>query len=97
MKIFSPAVYIMCNKRNGTIYIGVTTDLSKRALQHKSGLVSGFTKRYDCKLLVYYEQYNQITDAITREKQLKNKSRKHKLQLIESMNPNWIDLYEVHP
>ena len=88
-----PAIYIMANKRNGALYTGVTSDLIKRAYQHKNSQVEGFTKRYECKHLVYYEQYEDMLSAITREKQIKGGSRKRKLALIESMNPEWKDLY----
>jgi predicted GIY-YIG superfamily endonuclease len=88
-----PAVYIMANFRNGTIYTGVTCDLAKRIWQHKNG-GSGFTARYRCKRLVWYELHGEMLPAIAREKQLKGGSRKRKLALIEAMNPNWEDLYE---
>ncbi len=90
-----PAVYIMTNKRNGTLYTGVTSNLIKRVYQHKLGQVPGFTKEYGCKYLVYYEQYEDMLNAITREKQIKKGSRKKKLALIESINPRWADLYET--
>ncbi len=88
-----PAIYIMANKPNGTLYVGVTSDLLKRVYQHKHEKIEGFTQRYDCKLLVYYEQYEDMQGAITREKQIKGGSRKKKLALIERMNPQWVDLY----
>jgi putative endonuclease len=84
-------VYILTNKRNGTLYIGVTSDLSKRVAEHKIGLIEGFTKKYGLKRLVYYEETSDIVEAITREKQLKKWNRNWKLQLIESVNPAWID------
>ena len=90
-----PAIYIMANKRNGTLYVGVTSDLVQRIYQHKKDETDGFTKRYHCKILVYYEQYNDMETAIEREKQLKGGSRKKKIALIESINPKWIDLYEA--
>lgn len=90
-----PSVYIMANKRNGTIYTGVTSDLIKRVYQHKNSDIKGFTKLYDCKYLVYYEQYESMLDAIAREKQMKAGSRKTKLILIEKMNPKWQDLHET--
>jgi len=90
-----PVVYIMANKRNGTLYTGVTNDLIRRVYQHKYGEISGFTKCYECKILVYYEQYEDMYRAISREKQIKGGSRKKKLVLIESMNPQWQDLYET--
>jgi putative endonuclease len=90
----NPAVYIMANKRNGTIYIGVTSNLSRRAWEHREALVSGFTARYGCKLLAWFEFHDSMQDAITREKQIKAGSRKKKLTLIEASNPSWRDLYE---
>ena len=90
----NPAMYIMANKRNGTIYTGVTSDLIKRIYEHKQGNVPGFTKRYGCNLLVYYEQCDNMVGAIEREKQIKGGSRKKKLALIESLNPDWQDLYK---
>ena len=89
-----PAIYIMTNKRNGTLYTGVTSNLIKRIHQHKERVMAGFTKKYDCKLLVYYEVHSTMEIAITREKQIKNGSRRKKISLIESMNPNWKDLYQ---
>ncbi|HSW68967.1 MAG TPA: GIY-YIG nuclease family protein [Gammaproteobacteria bacterium] len=89
-----PAIYIMANKRNGTLYVGVTSNLQKRIYQHKYAKLEGFTKRYDCKLLVYYEQHADMNSAIEREKQIKGGSRKKKLALIESINPKWLDLYD---
>ena len=93
MHELKPAIYIMANKRNGTLYTGVTSDLIKRVYQHKQGQIAGFTKEYGCHQLVYYEQYETMMAAIEREKQIKAGSRKKKLALIESINPNWIDLY----
>jgi putative endonuclease len=92
MKI--PAVYIMANKRNGTLYTGVTSNLLRRAWEHREALVSGFTTRYECKLLVWFEYYDSMQDAIAREKQIKAGSRKKELTLIDSLNPAWRDLYE---
>ncbi|MBD5632342.1 MAG: GIY-YIG nuclease family protein [Clostridia bacterium] len=86
-------VYIMFNFRNGALYTGVTNDLIRRVWEHKSKAVEGFTKKYDIDKLGYYEIYTNITDAIKREKQIKGGSRKAKLELIETMNPNWEDLY----
>jgi putative endonuclease len=88
-----PAVYIMANRRNGALYIGVTSNLPQRAYQHREGLTPGFTRRYGCKLLVYYERCEEMDAAIAREKQLKNGSRQRKLALIEKLNPDWRDLY----
>ncbi len=90
-----PVVYIMASKRNGTLYTGVTSHLIQRVYQHKQGEIDGFTKRYNCKQLVYYEHFDNIMSAIEREKQIKGGSRKKKLALIEWMNPNWLDLYET--
>ncbi|MBY8828238.1 GIY-YIG nuclease family protein [Hephaestia mangrovi] len=89
-----PAVYIMANKRNGTIYTGVTSNLPQRAWQHRTGAVEGFTRRYDCKLLVWYEMAQTMESAIVREKQIKAGSRARKVALIEAFNPRWDDLYE---
>lgn len=87
MRQLQPVVYIMANKRNVTLYTGVTSDLIKRIYQHKHAEVLGFSKRYDCRYLVYYEQCEEMLSAIAREKQIKNGSRKKKLALIEEMNP----------
>jgi putative endonuclease len=89
-----PFVYIMANKRNGTLYTGVTSNLPRRTYDHRTGLVKGFTSRYGCKLLVWFEPHASMLDAIAREKQIKNGSRRAKLVLIEAMNPDWRDLYE---
>lgn len=88
-----PAIYITANKKNGTLYTGVTSNLPKRIYEHKNA-TDGFTAKYDCKLLVYYEIFDEMTDAIAREKQIKGGSRKKKITLIESMNPDWQDLYD---
>ena len=88
-----PAVYIMANKRNGTLYTGATSDLLQRVWQHREGLGEGFTHRYSCKHLVWYELHESMEAAILREKQLKGGSRARKLALIEAMNPQWEDLY----
>ena len=90
-----PAVYIMTNERNGTLYTGVTCDLIKRVYQHKEGVSDGFTKKYQCKQRVYYEQFDEMIAAIAREKQIKAGSRKKKLAMIENANPAWHDLYET--
>ena len=89
-----PAVYIMASRRNGTLYTGVTSDLVKRVWQHREGLGDGFSKRYGCKLLVWFELADTMDAAVTREKQLKGGSRAKKLALIEAMNPAWDDLFE---
>jgi len=83
----------MANQRNGTLYIGVTNDLLKRVGQHKSNAIEGFTKRYAVHSLVYFEETSDISSAISREKQLKNWRRNWKIELIESKNPSWKDLY----
>jgi putative endonuclease len=90
-----PAVYIVTNKRNGTLYTGVTSDLVKRISQHREGATPGFTKRYGCKPLVWYEPFEEMPDAIAREKQIKAGSREKKLELIEAENPNWQDLFST--
>lgn len=89
-----PAIYIMTNNRNGTLYTGVTSNLIKRVYEHKNALTKGFTEKYKCKYLVYYEVFRNMASAIEREKQIKAGSRKKKLLLIERMNPGWKDLYE---
>ncbi|WCR57053.1 MAG: hypothetical protein PG979_001110 [Rickettsia asembonensis] len=83
-----PAVYIISNKRNGTIYVGVTSNLIKRIYEHKNNTTNGFSKKYDCKMLVFYEIHETMDSAITREKQIKSGSRTKKLNLIEQMNVN---------
>ena len=88
-------VYILASKRNGTLYIGVTTDLAARIFAHRNGTGSAFTKKYGVKILVWYETYDMVTDAIQRETTLKHWLRKWKLELIERTNPNWDDLYET--
>jgi putative endonuclease len=89
-----PATYIMANKRNRTIYTGVTSNLVQRVYQHRNGLVEGFSKRHGCKLLVWFEMAEMMGTAIGREKQIKAGSRLKKLALIEGMNPDWKDLYD---
>ena len=86
-------VYILFNKKNGTIYVGVTSDLIRRVWEHKNKLVEGFTKDHAVDRLGYFEASDSIEDAIAREKQIKSWSRKKKLALIEEMNPKWQDLY----
>lgn len=88
-----PAVYIMSSKRNGTLYTGVTSDLPRRVYDHKSDSGQGFSAKYNCKMLVYYEVFDDMVNAITREKQIKGGSRGDKIKLIEGMNPEWKDLY----
>ena len=87
-------VYILSNKRNGTLYVGVTSNLVKRIFEHKEKVVNGFSAKYNLDLLVYYEEWWSIEEAIQREKQLKAGNRKKKLGLIESINPDWKDLSE---
>jgi putative endonuclease len=87
-------VYIMASKRNGTLYVGVTSNLVKRVWEHKHHLLEGFTSRYNVHELVYYEAYRDIRDAVMREKCIKKWNRRWKLKLIESLNPKWCDLYE---
>jgi putative endonuclease len=88
-------VYIMTNKRNGTLYTGVTSDLQKRVWEHLTNVYpNGFTAKYGCHLLVYYCAYSTIGEAIVEEKRIKGKIRKVKLKLIEDMNPKWNDLWE---
>ena len=89
-----PAVYILASKRNGTLYIGVTSDLKKRAWEHKNDLVEGFSKRYGVHRLVYYEVHADMMSAITREKQMKKWNRAWKLELIEKQNSDWRDLWK---
>lgn len=88
-------VYITASKKNGTLYIGVTSDLKSRIFLHKQGKIDGFTKKYHINILVYYEIHEQITEAIRREKQLKEWKRKWKIELIENKNPDWVDLYNA--
>ena len=85
-------VYILASQPNGTLYIGVTNNLARRVHEHREGLVEGFTKRYGVKTLVYYELFNDIHASIHRETRLKKFTRARKLQLIESVNPQWRDL-----
>jgi putative endonuclease len=90
-----PTVYILASKRNGTLYIGVTSNLVKRVWEHKNDRVKGFTKRYKVHRLVWFEIHTRMIDAIGREKRLKNWKRQWKLELIEQANPNWVDLYDT--
>ncbi len=91
MKI--PTVYILTNKERGTLYIGVTSDLVKRIYQHRNANIKGFSDQYKTHRLVYFEQFNDMYEAIKREKQLKKWKRQWKLELIEKSNPSWKDLY----
>jgi putative endonuclease len=88
-------VYILCSKRNGTLYTGVTSDLIKRVYEHKNDLAAGFTKRYGVHSLVWYEEHDTAETAIEREKKIKRWERKWKLELIEKSNPEWNDLYHI--
>jgi putative endonuclease len=88
-------VYILASQRNGTLYIGVTNNLAARIYAHREGRGSAFTPKYDVKILVWYETYDMVTDAIQRETNLKRWKRSWKLTLIEKTNPNWDDLYDT--
>ena len=90
-----PCVYMLASRRNGTLYIGVTSDLVKRVWQHKNDLVEGFTNRHAVHTLIWYELHETMESAIVREKQLKKWNRAWKLRLIEESNPEWQDLYET--
>ncbi len=90
-----PAVYILANHRNGTLYIGVTSDIIKRVFQHKNNFIGGFAKKYKTHDLVYFEAHQTMDEAIIREKQLKNWQRAWKIKLIERDNPYWNDLYHL--
>ena len=90
-----PAVYILASQRNGTLYIGVTSDLVQRVWQHRNDLVEGFTKKYGVHRLVYYELHADMTEAIQREKRLKKWNRAWKIELIEKENPEWLDLWPM--
>ncbi|MCL1076618.1 GIY-YIG nuclease family protein [Parashewanella spongiae] len=89
-----PCVYILASKRNGTLYIGVTSNLIKRIWEHKNNIVEGFTQKYSVHRLVYFEQHDNMESAITREKQLKAWKRQWKINLIEETNPSWNDLWK---
>jgi len=86
-------IYILANRRNGTLYVGITNDLVRRVYEHKNNLLKGFSKKYSTYQLVYYESTSEIDAAIAREKQLKTWTRKWKIALIERNNPQWCDLY----
>ena len=88
-----PCVYILSNQARGTLYIGVTSNLIQRVWQHKQNLVDGFSKQHELHLLVYFEQFDDMINAITREKQLKKWNRAWKIELVESVNSDWRDLY----
>ena len=87
-------VYILTNEKNGTLYVGVTSDLVKRIWQHKNKFVEGFSQKYDLDKLVYYEVFDDIENAIEHEKKLKNWHRQWKINLINQKNPDWVDLYD---
>ena len=87
-------VYIMASKRNGTLYIGVTSDLQQRVWQHREGIIEGYSKRYGCKMLVWYSQFDDLQEARRKELQMKEWNRLWKLRVIEEMNPEWDDLFE---
>lgn len=91
--MMAPAVYLLASQRNGTLYIGVTSNLIQRIWQHREGLAEGFTKKYGVKTLVWYEQHVTMESAIAREKALKKWNRAWKLKLIEETNPQWLDLW----
>ena len=86
-------VYILASKKNGTLYIGMTSDLVKRCYEHRQDMVEGFTRKYQVHTLVYYESHNDVNEAITREKQIKKWNRIWKIRLIEEKNQQWRDLY----
>ncbi|WP_147141966.1 GIY-YIG nuclease family protein [Rickettsia asiatica] len=88
-----PIVYIVTNKKNGILYTGVTSNLIKRVYQHKNDIIRGFSKKYNCKILVFYEIHETMNSVINREKQIKAGSRDKKIKLIEQTNINWDDLY----
>ena len=92
VKKYTYYIYIMSNKNNSTFYVGITNSIVKRTFEHKVGLIDGFTKKYKVGKLVYLEEFNDIKEAIAREKQLKNWHREWKLNLIKKVNPNFIDL-----
>ena len=90
-------IYIMSNKTDSTLYVGVTNDLERRVAEHRSGAIPGFTEKYHCHKLVYFERYSDVNQAIAREKQLKKWSRSKKDRLIDTMNKERVDLMECHP
>ena len=87
-------VYLMASRRNGTLYLGVTSNLVQRTYQHRNGLIEGFSKRYNCRTLVWYEAHDDIQDGRARELQMKKWKRAWKIEAIEGMNPEWRDLFE---
>ena len=90
-----PAIYILANRKKGALYTGVTSNLVQRIYQHKNDVMKGFSNRYECKLLVYYEIHETMELAILREKQIKGGSRQNKISLVEEDNPDWKDLYNT--
>ncbi len=90
----TPAIYITTNRKNGTLYSGVTSNLQKRIFEHKNKIIKGFSSKYNCNILVYYEIFENMIAAIEREKQIKNFSRSKKISLIEDVNKDWQDLYQ---
>jgi putative endonuclease len=90
-----PCVYIVASERHGTLYTGVTANLPRRAFEHREGLLKGFSAKSGCKMLVWYELHETMIEAIAREKQIKAGSRVKKIALIETLNPEWKDLYET--
>ncbi|MBU3699273.1 MAG: GIY-YIG nuclease family protein [Candidatus Kapabacteria bacterium] len=92
-RFLQPAVYILASRRNGTLYVGVTSNLLQRVWQHKNHLLPGFTSKYDVKLLVYFELHATMAEAIRREKAIKEWKRAWKIRLIEERNPSWSDLW----
>lgn len=93
MRERAPAVYLLCSQRNGTLYLGVTSNLVQRVWQHREGLADGFTSKYGVHRLVWFEQHDEMESAILREKQIKKWNRAWKLDLIEKINPDWRDLW----
>ena len=90
-----PCVYILASRRNGTLYVGVTSNLAQRVWQHNNDVMDGFTKKYGVHMLVWFEAHATMESAITREKRIKEWKRRWKLELIERVNPNWLDLSET--
>jgi putative endonuclease len=90
---FHPAVYILCSKRNGTLYIGVTSNLCNRIAEHKHGMIAGFTQKHGVKTLVWFQNFDSMEEAIKQEKRMKEWKRAWKLELIEKSNPDWHDLF----
>ncbi|MEO5595967.1 MAG: GIY-YIG nuclease family protein [Lysobacteraceae bacterium] len=93
MKQLQPCVYILASRMRGTLYVGVTSNLVQRAWQHRENFIDGFSKRYDVHVLVWFEQHESMESALQREKQIKEWKRAWKLELIETANPDWRDLY----